>query len=137
MPDSSSARDPHEHRGSRSVGSRILHLFHRHAPEVVPHPDHVVVRLSGEITSENADQIGQHLREVLLTRPPILDIDLTRVTYLSSDGCRAVFIALLAARPHGTRVIVTHADSRTRPTLTQLGLTRVLDIYEEAGPYHS
>ncbi|WP_329533164.1 STAS domain-containing protein [Streptomyces sp. NBC_01450] len=137
MPDPPSAHDPHEHHGFRGVGSRILHPFHRHTAEVVPHPGHVVVRLSGEITSENADQIGEGLREVLLTRPPILEIDLAWVTYLSCDGCRAVFIALLAARPHGTRVIVTHADSRTRPTLTQLGLTRVLDIYEETGPYHS
>ncbi|MER7684013.1 hypothetical protein [Streptomyces sp. NPDC097610] len=74
---------------------------------------------------------------MLLTRPPVLDIDLTRVACLSSDRCRAVFIALLAARHHGTRVIVTHAGFRTRPTPTRLGLTRVLDIYEEAGPCHS
>ncbi|MER6377935.1 STAS domain-containing protein [Streptomyces mirabilis] len=137
MPDSSSAHDPHEQHGFRDVGSRILHPFHRHTAVVAPHPDHVVVRLSGEITSKNADQIGEELCEVLLSRPLVLEIDLTGVTYLSGGGCTALFMALLASRPHGTRVIVTHAGSRTRATMTQLGLTRVLDIYEEAGPYHS
>ncbi|MCX4404175.1 STAS domain-containing protein [Streptomyces sp. NBC_01764] len=119
------------------MGNRILHPFHRHTAEVVPHLGHVVVRLSGEITSKNADQIGEDLCEVLLPRTPVLEIDLTRVTCLSGDGCTALFMALLAARPHGTRAIVTQADSRTRATLTRLGLTRVLDVYEEAGPYHS
>ncbi|SFF90031.1 STAS domain-containing protein [Streptomyces mirabilis] len=85
-------------REARSAVGHPLTRSLRRAAEVVPHPDHGAVRLSGETTSENADRIGEDLREVLPTRPPILEIDLTGVTYRSSDGCKAVFMALLAAR---------------------------------------
>ncbi|MFG2371184.1 hypothetical protein ACGFY9_06870 [Streptomyces sp. NPDC048504] len=44
------------------------------------------------------------------------------------------FMAILAAEPHGTRVIVTHAGAQARAALDQLSLPRALDIYEGDGP---
>ncbi|MFI6463139.1 hypothetical protein [Streptomyces sp. NPDC050538] len=49
------------------------------------------------------------------------------MTYLSSDDGAA-------ARPHGTRVIVTHAGAQARAALNQLGLPRALDIHEGDSP---
>ncbi|WP_019065125.1 STAS domain-containing protein [Streptomyces prunicolor] len=94
--------------------------------------DHVVVRLTGEITSRNAKNVGERLREALDTRPGVLEVDLGQVTYLSNDGGAAFFRALPAAHPHDTRVTVTHASSRARTTLTQLGLARLIDIRTDA-----
>ncbi|WP_245883063.1 hypothetical protein [Streptomyces hyaluromycini] len=48
------------------------------------------------------------------------------MTYLSPDGCTALFVALRAARAHDTRLVVTHADERARSILDQIGLARVL-----------
>ncbi|MGQ4475731.1 STAS domain-containing protein [Streptomyces sp. SAS_276] len=115
------------------MGSRIRHPFRRSTGSATSDADHVVVRLSGEITSKNARAIGASLREALRAPPRVLEVDLDRVTYLSSDGGTAFFMALLAARPHGTQVIVTHAGAQARATLGQLGLPRALDIYEGDG----
>ncbi|WP_245607609.1 STAS domain-containing protein [Streptomyces prunicolor] len=133
MPESSPARRPHEHRRLPGMGSRIRHPFRRSAGSRASDADHVVVRLSGEITSKNARAIGASLREALRAPPRVLEVDLDRVTYLSSDGGAAFFMALLAARPHGTRMIVTHAGAQARATLIQLGLPLALDIYEGDG----
>ncbi|WP_234477499.1 hypothetical protein [Streptomyces sp. MBT65] len=57
------------------------------------------------------------------------------MTYLSPDSGAAFFMALLAARPHGTQVIVTHSGTQARGTLDQLGLPcAALDIHEGDGP---
>ncbi|WP_245608114.1 STAS domain-containing protein [Streptomyces hokutonensis] len=137
MPDSSPARGPHEHHRLPGMVSRIRHPFRRSAGSTSPDADHVVVRLSGEITSKNAQDIGVSLREFLRAPPRVLEVDFDRVTYLSADGGGAFFMALLAARPHGTQVIVTHASAQARTTLTQLGLLRALDIYDGDGPDHA
>ncbi|MEV5534136.1 STAS domain-containing protein [Streptomyces prunicolor] len=134
MPDSSPARRPDERSRLLGMGNRLRHPFHRGADSAVSHADHVVVRLSGDITPKNARDVGVRLRQALRASPRVLEADLGRATYLSSDGGAAFFMALLAARPHSTRVIVTHAGAQARATLDQLGLPRPLDIYEGDGP---
>ncbi|WP_327591611.1 STAS domain-containing protein [Streptomyces chartreusis] len=96
--------------------------------------DRVAVRLSGEITSANAARIGQHLQGELRSRPAILEVNLQDVTCLGSDGGVLFFMALHTAREHRTRIIVTHVRSQVRQILSQLGLERVLDMYEGEGP---
>ncbi|MBC2907626.1 hypothetical protein [Streptomyces cupreus] len=57
----------------------------------------------------------------------LLEVDLSQVSHLGSDDGAAFFAALLAARPHATRVVVTHArHSHTHSP--QLGLAQLLDI---------
>nr|WSY56912.1 STAS domain-containing protein [Streptomyces sp. NBC_00886] len=90
--------------------------------------DHVVLRLSGEITSRDAKKVGERLGEALNTHPGVLEVDPGHVTYLSNDGGAAFFQALRAAGPHDTRVTVTHASARARTTLTRLGLVRLIDV---------
>nr|WP_260859966.1 STAS domain-containing protein [Streptomyces cupreus] len=93
-------------------------------------PNHVVVRLSGEVTAQNAGHIGKRLQEVLSRQPAILEIDIEDVTYVSSDGAAAFFTSVRTARARGTRVVVTHVRRQPRGTLNLLGLERVLDVYE-------
>ncbi|MGQ4480129.1 STAS domain-containing protein [Streptomyces sp. SAS_276] len=86
----------------------------RGADSRASYADRVAIRLSEDITFKNAQAVGTSLWEALRAPPRVLEVDLDRVTYLSSDGGAVFFVALLAARPHGTRVIVTHADAQVR-----------------------
>ncbi|MGQ4436470.1 STAS domain-containing protein [Streptomyces sp. SAS_260] len=106
----------------------------RGADSRASYADRVAIRLSEDITFKNAQAVGTSLWEALRAPPRVLEVDLDRVTYLSSDGGAVFFVALLAARPHGTRVIVTHADAQARATLNQLGVPCALGIYEGDGP---
>lgn len=85
-----------------------------------------VVRLHGELDARSAVTTGGLLARLIDAGPQVLEVDLSEVTYLSPDGCTALFIALRAARARGTRLVVTHADERARAVLHQIGLTRVL-----------
>ncbi|MEV7323559.1 STAS domain-containing protein [Streptomyces sp. NPDC093970] len=72
--------------------------------------------------------VGRRLVRLVDAGPRILEVDLSKVTYLSPDGCTAPFMALRTARAHGTQLVVTHADERTLSILEQVGLARVLPI---------
>ncbi|MFF4894833.1 STAS domain-containing protein [Streptomyces sp. NPDC001068] len=89
-----------------------------------------VVRLHGELDARSTKAIGRRLARLIGAGPQILEIDLGAMTYLSPDGCTAMFVAARAARTPGTRPVVTHADERARSILDQVGLTRVLTIQQ-------
>ncbi|MER7182281.1 STAS domain-containing protein [Streptomyces hyaluromycini] len=87
-----------------------------------------VVRLHGELDARSARTIGRRLVRLIDAGPQVLEIDLGAVTYLSPDGCTALFVAARAARAHDIRLVVTHADERARSILDQVGLDRVLTV---------
>lgn len=60
-------------------------------------------------------------------------MDLAEVTYLSPDGCTALFTALRAAHRHGTRLVITHPDAQAQKVLWQIGLTPFLARAAENG----
>ncbi|MEU3986613.1 STAS domain-containing protein [Streptomyces sp. NPDC026672] len=92
-----------------------------------------VIRLRGELDARSARATGLRLVRLIDAGPQVLEIDLGEVTYLSPDGCRALFVALRAARARDTRVVVTHADERARLVLDQIGLARVLAAQSGGG----
>ncbi|MEV0185175.1 STAS domain-containing protein [Streptomyces sp. NPDC050625] len=114
-----------------------LHRFRRRGHITTSSPDHVFLRLSGEITSRNAGLVGDRLRDVLRSRPKVLEMDLGNVSHLSSDGDAVFFMALRTARLYGMRVVVTHTPPQAHRTLSRLGLERVLPLYEGDGPFGS
>ncbi|WP_405638812.1 STAS domain-containing protein [Streptomyces sp. NBC_00019] len=135
MPDDlSPARQHHGHHRLRGMGSRLLHPFRGRLFRVESTPDRVVVHLAGEMTTRNAVRTGKALEGLLRAGHVRLEIDLSEVTYLSSDGAAMFFMALRAAPRHGARVMATHAGPQARATLEVLGLLRVLEVYEGDGP---
>ncbi|TFV33242.1 anti-sigma factor antagonist [Streptomyces sp. T1317-0309] len=89
----------------------MLHPLRRHGPGTESTSDHVVVRLSGEITSATVKRVRKRLQDGQQSQPTILEIDLGDVTHLSSGGAGALFTALRLARAHGTRMIITHVPA--------------------------
>ncbi|MER0479964.1 STAS domain-containing protein [Streptomyces sp. Edi2] len=134
MPDDFPAHEHHEHRGLPWSDSRLLHPFRHRGGGATSSPDHVIVRLPREVTVENAERIRKNLQKVLSSGPAVLEVDLSRVTHLDSVGGAVFITASRLAWQHGTRVIATHAGSQVRRALGQLGLRRVIDVYEGSDP---
>ncbi|MFF4567217.1 hypothetical protein [Streptomyces sp. NPDC001435] len=59
------------------------------------------------------------------------------MSYQSPDGCAVFFMAVRTARAHGMRVVVNQVPPQARRTASQLGLERVLPLYEGDGPFGS
>ncbi|WP_327592723.1 STAS domain-containing protein [Streptomyces chartreusis] len=89
-------------------------------------PGHRVVRLRGTLDARNAEATGRRLVRLIKAGPGVLEVDLTGVEYLSPDGCETLFMALRAARAHGTKLIVTHANTQARSVMHQIGFSRAL-----------
>lgn len=107
---------------------RLFRLRHRRQSEPRGTPAGEVIRLHGDLDARNAEATGRRLIRLIDAGPEVLEVDLTDVEYLSPDGCTALFMALRAARAHGTRLVVTHADDRAQSVLHQVGLSRALSI---------
>ncbi len=134
MPDDSPSQGRRKHHGLEAAGRRLLHPFSNRGDRAASAPDHAIARLPREVTLENAKRIGQHFRELLGSGPTVLEIDLTEVTHLSPDGGAAFLMVLEKAQRQGTRLIATHAGPQVRRTLRQLGLTRVIDVFDGSSP---
>ncbi|MFK4106460.1 STAS domain-containing protein [Streptomyces sp. NPDC019531] len=83
-----------------------------------------MVRLRGDLDARNAEATGRRLVRLVDAGTDVLEIDLAGVKHLSPDGCAALFMAFRAARAHGTRLVITHANDRARSVLRRIGITR-------------
>ncbi|MFD9865102.1 STAS domain-containing protein [Streptomyces alboflavus] len=86
----------------------------------------VVVRLRGEITASTAGGARRRLSAALAARPPLLEIDLARVTVLTRDGAQVFFDAVRTAHATGIPVVISNAHPQPRATLHALGLDWVV-----------
>ncbi|KOV50863.1 hypothetical protein ADL00_42700 [Streptomyces sp. AS58] len=85
-----------------------------------------VVRLRGEIAAVTADRAGRRLSAALAACPPVLEIDLARVTLLTRDGTQVFFDAVRTAHTGGIPIVISNARPQARATLHTLGLDLVL-----------
>ena len=99
-----------------------------------PRPELLVVRLKGDLGADTAAQdTGRVLRAALREEPKILEVDVSRVTHLSTDGALPLFLAARGARGQGTRFRVTHAPEQAGAVMRRVGLERYLSGDESAG----
>lgn len=112
---------------------RLFRLRHRKQSGPQGMRAHKVVRLHGDLDAGNADATGRRLVRLVDAGPEVLEVDLADVKHLSPDGCAALFMALRAARAHGTRLVITHADERARSVMHQIGLSRALSAEDGDG----
>ncbi|WP_436789690.1 STAS domain-containing protein [Yinghuangia sp. YIM S10712] len=82
--------------------------------------DRAVVRLGGEIDYRNTARVLGELRKAA-TRASILEIDLSNVTLITSDGAM-IFFDLVRSAPSGLRVEISGATDAVRRRLSSLGV---------------
>ncbi|MBX9427489.1 STAS domain-containing protein [Streptomyces lateritius] len=96
-------------------------------------PELLVVRLKGDLGADTARETGRALRAALREEPKILEVDVSRVTHLSTDGAMPLFLAARGAREQGTRFRVTRAPELVGMVMRRVGLERYLSGEGSAG----
>lgn len=119
----------------QKFGSRLWRRLRRGStPAPTLTAGRVAVQLSGEIDTRNARRTGRHLQHALAPGTAVLEVDLERITRIAGDGGLAFLTALKMTEPTGTRLVLTHVPPQALDALSQLGLARVLDMYEGDDP---
>ncbi|MFJ6438405.1 STAS domain-containing protein [Streptomyces sp. NPDC091416] len=86
-----------------------------------------VVRLRGELNRSKVDRVHRKLSRALARGPDVLEVNVSRVTFLSPE-CGAIFLrAASDARRSGVRLVVAGSSPRILRALRKLGLERFLD----------
>ena len=103
---------------------------HGYAPftvEVRTEDDMPVVAVGGEIDSSNEHVIQAEVGDQLGRRPPLLVVDLMKVTFLGSAGIRVLISSHMTATNAGTRLLVV-ADHHA--VLRPLEVSKVDQVLE-------
>ena len=89
-----------------------------------------VLRVSGELDTENAPRLRESVQEQLAAAPVTLVIDLTATTYLDSRGARELALAGRRATAAGTalRVVCPRENRRLWRVFDLLGLDSAVPI---------
>ncbi|GAA2967575.1 STAS domain-containing protein [Kitasatospora cinereorecta] len=92
-----------------------------------------VVRLRGELNRHRAHRVYRKLSKAVARGPAVLEVDLSKVTFLAPE-CGAVFLRGASdARRSGMRFVITRRSPRILRTLRTLGLERYLDTSRPFG----
>ena len=91
-----------------------------------------VLRLSGELDSEQAPSFAAAVREQLAGSPASLVVDLTHTTYLDSRGARELAVTARLATDAGTalQVVCPRENRRLWRVFDLLGLPAAVPITE-------
>jgi len=94
-------------------------------------PEHVVVRLRGELDMLTTPALRTRLSEELDRRPAVVVLDLLAVEFLGSSGLALLVEALEDAHSHGTALRLVCASRPVSRPLEATGLTELFDIYPD------
>ena len=91
-----------------------------------------VVRVHGELDTDNAPGLGRCVEDQLAASPATLVIDLTATTYLDSRGARELALVGRRARAAGTalRVVCPRENRRLWRVFDLLGLDSAVAIHD-------
>lgn len=98
--------------------------------DVEQHGTAVVLRVAGELDLVTTPILSEASTRALRSRPPVLVIDLTDVTFLASIGMSAIVAAHEAGGDH-TKVRVVGGSRDTLRPIRVTGLDNLLSIYPD------
>jgi len=91
----------------------------------------VVLRSSGEIDMLTTPKMRNLLRELIETRPRVVVLDLTAVTFFASSGLATLVEARDAAADSGVRLHLACLNRSVRRPLQITGLAGRFDCYDD------
>ncbi|MGB3437166.1 MAG: STAS domain-containing protein [Actinophytocola sp.] len=98
--------------------------------DVVQHGTAVVLRVAGELDLVTTPTLSEASLKALQSRPPVLVIDLTDVTFLASVGMSAIVAAHEAGGEHTAVRVVGGGRDTLRP-IRVTGLDNLLSVYPD------
>ena len=96
---------------------------------VAHRPDHVELRLVGELTLATAERLADRLDDVERSAPPLVAIDLRAVRFIDSNGLAQLVGAHRRSRERRGRLLLVTAPG---PVERLLALTRLDREFETA-----
>jgi len=89
-----------------------------------------IVSMLSRITIDHSDQMRLRLAYALRTRPALVTVDLSDVSYLDTSGLATLMEAMRSARQQGTRLILSGIQQQPRYLLKITDLDHVFEIDE-------
>jgi anti-sigma B factor antagonist len=92
------------------------------------HSDVPIVAVVGEVDQLNADEVAEPLRVEIDKRPPLLVLDLTAVTFMSTTGLSRLIEARATAHDLDVRLVLAVNERPIGRLLAMTGLTALFTI---------
>ncbi len=90
----------------------------------------IVVRPQGRLDAAGAPKLEQELKQRLAKGESRLIVDLTEISYISSNGLRVLLTALKHARKNGGALKLCGMNARLAEIFEMVGFDQVFEIYE-------
>jgi anti-sigma B factor antagonist len=91
----------------------------------------VAVALIGELDIAEAPGVAEALAEIERGRPPLLVLDLRRLSFLDSSGLRLILEADVRARAEGRRLLVVRGPDAVHRVFSISLLDKRLDFVDD------
>ncbi|WP_433380153.1 STAS domain-containing protein [Actinoplanes sp. CA-142083] len=102
-----------------------------------PTSDTATVTVAGEIDRDNYAQLERVFTDLVSThRPRRVAFDLARVTFMGSDGIRALLICRRKAEQANAEIEIIRAHQRVREVLTLINLQHILNMAPDCANEH-
>jgi anti-sigma B factor antagonist len=97
------------------------------------HAGLVRIALRGELDLSTAPKVEEELQRVETRSPPIVALDLTRLSFLDSTGLRLVIRADARAREEGRRLAIIRGPDEVQRVFSITQLDERLEIVDDVG----
>lgn len=87
-----------------------------------------IVSMLGRITIDNSDQMRRRLAGALRSKPALVTVDLSDVTYMDTSGLATLMEAMRTARYQGTRLVLSGIQEQPRYLLKVTDLDHIFEI---------
>ncbi len=92
-------------------------------------PETIVVRPQGRLDAAGAPKLEQELKQLLARGQSRLIVDLTQISYISSNGLRVLLTTLKTARKNGGALKLCGMNARLAEIFEMVGFDQVFEIY--------
>ena len=92
----------------------------------------VTISLKGELDLSSVGKVQEELRRVEASGPPVLVLDLSKLTFLDSTGLRCLVTADERGREAGRRVVIVRGPDPVQRVFAITRLEERLDMVDDA-----
>jgi anti-anti-sigma factor len=89
------------------------------------------VRLTGEIDLSRSDEVDAQLAAAQASAPELLEIDLSSVSFMDSQGLRVLLGAHKRAQSNGHRIVILSPRQTLRRLFEISGVDQILDVVND------
>ncbi|CAN5596967.1 STAS domain-containing protein [soil metagenome] len=99
---------------------------------VMPKTEPSILPLEGEIDLHVSPQIGTSLANLIAAKPPLLVVDLSKVSYIDSSGLAVLIEAMQNVGSYGGKFALCGLQDGVRPIFEIARLDQVFRIFPDA-----